>query len=516
MLRAGALPGRYRVLLLPMNQATRPHPDWKAPKGDGEILIWPEPARLLQQTLENHKRLSAVDHVRIQGVPLCELRRRQRVLVRETDHEPPLIATGHQVELYHPGVWAKNVLIDAVARRLRGTAHHVAVDTDAPKHLVLRLGDTSYPITDDPRLTAAAWTCLLDAPRHLERLAAAVRQAAAGWGFEPVLLGMVDRWRGAPATEGLARFVAWSASGCDDSVMSYQMVMASQLWGHMPYLVLVHHVLARADEFASRYNTALGDYRRAEAIRSPGRPWPDLRNEADACEAPFWLDWVTEGRRERPVLRRVPGGWSLVLSNGQRFCFDPGRSGWAAAAELDAFLGGSQVRLAPRALMLTLFMRLFLADQFVHGIGGGRYDQVTDAMIRSFLGLEPPAFCVTTATLHFPGAAAVRRVDLPAMYREGRRIRHSLPDGRKMEFVRQIEAAPRRSAQRRRAFHAMHEALATANRQAILAWEQRLAEARSLAEKEKFLFDRELFFAIQTRQRLLELIDKYRQALDNC
>ena len=58
--------------------------------------------------------------------------------------------------------------------------------------------------------------------------------------------------------------------------------------------------------------------------------------------------------------------------------------------------------LRPRALTLTLFARLCLGDFFIHGIGGGKYDEVTDAIIRDYFGIEPPAYQVLSATLHLP------------------------------------------------------------------------------------------------------------------
>src|SRR5207244_11160094 len=61
----------------------------------------------------------------------------------------------------------------------------------------------------------------------------------------------------------------------------------------------------------------------------------------------------------------------------------------------------SDVRqLRPRALTLTLFARVCLGDFFIHGIGGGKYDEVTDVIIRDYFGLDPPAYQVLSATLH--------------------------------------------------------------------------------------------------------------------
>jgi hypothetical protein len=36
---------------------------------------------------------------------------------------------------------------------------------------------------------------------------------------------------------------------------------------------------------------------------------------------------------------------------------------------------------------------------FVHGVGGAKYDQVTDQMIVTLLGIDPPAYLTATATL---------------------------------------------------------------------------------------------------------------------
>jgi hypothetical protein len=59
-------------------------------------------------------------------------------------------------------------------------------------------------------------------------------------------------------------------------------------------------------------------------------------------------------------------------------------------------------RIRPRALTLTLFARVCLGDFFIHVIGGGKYDEVTDAIIRDYFGIEPPAYQVLSATLCLP------------------------------------------------------------------------------------------------------------------
>jgi hypothetical protein len=81
--------------------------------------------------------------------------------------------------------------------------------------------------------------------------------------------------------------------------------------------------------------------------------------------------------------------------------------------------GGLKVRT--RALTTTLFARLFLADLFIHGIGGGKYDELNDAVMRRFYGVEPPRYLVLSATRWLPlPSFAVTPADRRRLAREVR------------------------------------------------------------------------------------------------
>jgi hypothetical protein len=60
------------------------------------------------------------------------------------------------------------------------------------------------------------------------------------------------------------------------------------------------------------------------------------------------------------------------------------------------------IKLRPRALITTMYARLVLSDLFIHGIGGAKYDELTDSIIRRFFGIEPPAYVTATATFRLP------------------------------------------------------------------------------------------------------------------
>ena len=496
-----------------------PYANWKAPAEDGQMLIWPKPDEIVRATAENTALLNGACGVRLQGMLLSDLRRAAKAFIG-CANEVPLVSTGHQVELYHPGVWVKDALVHAIAKRIGGRAYHFAVDTDAPKHLHLRWPTGSEAITDDARLASAASCEALSnpTPRHLRDIERRFGEAAGGWDFTPSTEPFFDAMRhgtmqGSMQDDGLAKTLAAATHKVDWGLgLRYDQLLVSPLWVSRPYLVFVHHLLSRAPEFAAVYNKSLADYRRQHGIRTSARPMPDLVSRGASVEMPFWLDTPHTAGRARLALVNDVGHCSLDLPGGERFTFDPRGEGWEAAGRLQAFCRRNEVVISPRAMTLTMFFRLVLSDVFVHGIGGGRYDQVTDAVIRSHFGLEPPRFAVTTATLHFPAAVGLRRVNLLPLLQEGRRIRHGLLSAEKRSMVAAIEALPRKSAARSALFYRMHARLASESTGASRLWEQRLRDARHEYAAQDSLFDRELFFAIQPEARLRDMIDRYNRA----
>ena len=92
-----------------------------------------------------------------------------------------------------------------------------------------------------------------------------------------------------------------------------------------------------------------------------------------------------------------------------------------------------------------MFNRLFVADLFIHGTGGARYDLVTDAVIRRFFGIEPPRFAVASMTMYLPlGVHEVTPDEVEAAEQKLNRLVHN-PDQLldEMDFDRRPERAAR-------------------------------------------------------------------------
>ena len=163
------------------------------------------------------------------------------------------------------------------------------------------------------------------------------------------------------------------------------------------------HLLARLPQLWEVYNEAVRAYRRLHRIRSAAHPVPDLSADGQWLEAPLWVFSADDPQR-RPLFARH-GAQRIVISDRHRLEIELPLTPDADAAEAVGKLmelGRRGVKIRSRALITTLWARLMLGDLFLHGIGGAKYDHLTDALIERFFGLRPPGFMVLSATLYLP------------------------------------------------------------------------------------------------------------------
>jgi hypothetical protein len=131
----------------------------RAPAADGGLLVDPPGLEASGLAAANADRLARWDY-NVQGRSAVRLRAQARRellgLAREflrrhgldtasavrpdaDSADLPLIVTGHQPELFHPGVWVKNFATAGIARSTGGVALNLIVDNDIPKDSVIRV-----------------------------------------------------------------------------------------------------------------------------------------------------------------------------------------------------------------------------------------------------------------------------------------------------------------------------------------------------------------------------------------
>jgi hypothetical protein len=170
-----------------------------------------------------------------------------------------------------------------------------------------------------------------------------------------------------------------------------------------PFLNFFLHITANTRSFVDIYNAKLAEYRRLKKISSKANPLPDLMEKGYVVELPFWI-W-SEGESRKSLYASVADNSRISVICEDKIVehFDFGEDGNSSEnirRLKDLIAKGIKIR--PKAIVNTIYSRMFFSDLFVHGIGGAKYDLVTDEIIREFFGVDPPAYAVISATLHLP------------------------------------------------------------------------------------------------------------------
>jgi hypothetical protein len=134
---------------------------------------------------------------------------------------------------------------------------------------------------------------------------------------------------------------------------------------------------------------------------------PDLTTDGQWLEAPLWM-WTAQQAQRRRVFVCRRGGEHVVSDRAGRELRLPIRQDGDATDAVERMLEWCRqgVKIRSRALITTLWARLALSDLFLHGIGGAKYDQVTDRLIEEFFGCPAPGILVLSATLYLPTRCA--------------------------------------------------------------------------------------------------------------
>jgi hypothetical protein len=456
----------------------------QAPTEHEHILAAPPLAETGRLLADNRRRFNTPD-INFFDRPWTEIRRQaqqeaiaasKNYLTQAGEPLPPsnstsLFLAGHQPDLFHPGVWIKNFALCGLAKSFGVTPFNLIVDSDAAKATSIRV----------PALAGSASARSELRPGSVSARSG-IRGADASGSkilMDPdqvkLLTIPLDRWTREVPYEELRVLDEATFAGVESQVTPilqawgvtsifgrfWQTVMGqrqrtdilgerlagarrvferqwnchnwelpvSRLCRTPSFATFACHLFAHLPRFQMIYNESIRNYRRRYGVRSRSHPVPALTNENGWLETPFWA-WRTDQPRRRPLLARpTDTGIELRLENETigvlpRLAgaeFSKQRFNESAVAGWQQF-EAQGFKIRSRALITTLYARMFLGDVFIHGIGGGKYDELTDEIIRRFYHFEPPTYLVLSGTLHLPLSI------FPAKPDECRRLARDLRD----------------------------------------------------------------------------------------
>ncbi|MDX2016808.1 MAG: hypothetical protein SFY95_04100 [Planctomycetota bacterium] len=393
--------------------------------------------------------------------------------------DAPIVMTGHQAELWHAGILAKYVLARELAESRR-PAHVALIVADQDTHEPLPL---RYPARRAGQLAVGLWPAKsepLGVPTGSAPARANLSNVPDDAASDDVRAGLELARRSVLASAGeptlaaqMLRAMRYSLAERAPGVLheSDAALFATRLCASAPFAPLLERLVADPRRCAQAYNDAAA--RVPEAGMTPLALSPRV-------ELPLW---------------RV----------------QPGRARVRVFADQLATIPRDQ--LAPRALLMTAFLRAVACDVFIHGTGGGLYDRITDQWIRAWwpeLALAPTL--VATATLFVPmphGQAPAPEAIHRAIW-QAHHARHApvgTRDERKRALVGEI-ARCRDKAQRQALFQSL-QALLREHREesasALARADEHARAMRARLEESSIVFDRTWPFPLHTPAALSAL-----------
>lgn len=385
--------------------------------------ITPSPILFSRQAARAELLALALGHVGQYVDPPAALRDRCQRIVQDPAATIPILIGGHQPSLYHPGVWFKHFWLDALTKRSGGVAVHLLIDNDLVGRAAVQV-----PCHDDEGgaklQTVPLDDGLDDVP--FERRAITNREFFERFPERLMrVLDDIDRplaqvlWREKVDLPLLGVNVAARRHRFEMSLGVETLELPLSLaCGLSAFAEFLAGVLERADEFLTIHNQLLHEYRQVHRLRSRTHPVPDLVQEGSWCETPFWI-WDHQSPHRRRLFCNLAAG-RIRLSDRQQIELDLGRRDLSGQL---SDLSAQGIAIRPRALTTTMFARLCLGDYFIHGLGGAKYDELTDQIIERFWQVPAPAFGVATATFRLPNTPYLpdldrQRTDLQARLRQ--------------------------------------------------------------------------------------------------
>ncbi|TVQ31859.1 MAG: hypothetical protein EA376_07680 [Phycisphaeraceae bacterium] len=354
----------------------------------------------------------------------------------------PIVMTGHQLEVWHPGVLAKFYACEAAARTADAATAWVMVDQDESSFWNLRA-----PVVDRDGVIRSETASLLS-PGARPPVGAAVGACPAFPPESPAYSGapalktikpasarLVESLQRRQSAGSAARQIGASVAELAAPLLAAApTVYATDLAGATLFKELVERMRTAPREVAQAYNAAV----RA----NPGAGVAELRigDRDEQIELPLWRAPKCAPRR------RVLCGELADIPRDE---------------------------LAPKALLLTLIFRLAGCELFIHGTGGAAYDAVTDAWSQSWLGETPAPRALVTATLRLPLPGADASADDLRIARwRAHHARHN-PEllgldalgARKRDLARRIDTLREQGEDASALFRDMHDLLETARRE---------------------------------------------------
>lgn len=413
---------------------------FKVPQKNKQIFLSPSVDKI-SSLLEENKIIFSQYSFKILNQPFKEVRKNSRKgVIREAlrfskKFDPDIgekidtayqyiIQSGHQPVFFHPGIWIKNIFLNELLKSPlldKSLGLNIILDNDICKDLNLSLpvlpsnGNLKLEkvnflsSTLTPNLPFEEYPCpsleLItkfnrDIIHRLKSLESENKDILNNFRNFAQCLENSSRFCNQNYTRGnLGEFLGLARHLYEQEIEpAYLEIPFSQICNSDEFLSFFLEITKNIESFSKTYNNKLDEYRKLFKIRNRTQPSPNLIIKENLIEVPFWIWKEGDQRKNIFILREKEKNYLYNNSCGKIFLIE--KDGVKYLLSLKTLLKERGLKIRPKSLLLTLYNRLFISDLFIHGLGGAKYDLVTDEIIREFFKVEPPHFLVVSCTLN--------------------------------------------------------------------------------------------------------------------
>lgn len=347
-----------------------------------------------------------------------------------------IIATGHQAIWHHCGIWAKNLTTCKFAEAVNGSSLHLVLDHD--------ICDTAMVL---PRQNTDGTWCSEKAEIELKQKAIPLefRRLPQETHIRTFIDAIINARPGQICSDiwsecvvlkdnkishfnNIAELITYFQSVLNVALgLSIMYLPVSKLSESDSFINFVISIMLDSASFAATYNNAVT--KQINGLENNQRDIVQrlkLDKIGGLTELPFWLLLPNGKRTSLYVMPKKTDEIKIGTASAALGNLDSASLS-GKADQLKNMLQQPNYRLRPKAVSLTLFARLFLADWFVHGFGGALYEPVTDYLIEEYYGMEPLRFGIATSTviLSVPNNVAFPKDNISQLKHELHNIKHN-------------------------------------------------------------------------------------------
>lgn len=326
--------------------------------------------------------------------------------------DKPIILAGHAPVLAHPGVLIKNSLVSSIAKDVNGIGVNMVVDNDVCHENWLNIPNINElnPTIEKIEFISgqhgrAFEEIIHNGPTQFVELKKKVLNTIHNPEMKKAFSEFIDIViRLCEETQSLSELFTYARHAYMQRFSINNLEIPVSLLSETgPFLDFFLHIARNIENFVDIYNAKLEEYRKQHKIRSKANPLPDLERKGGVIEMPFWI-WRENGQREKLHASVAPNSQVDMVYNNEIIANLDFQSNGASSDNIVKMnnLRNSGIKIRPKAIVNTMYARLFVSDLFIHGIGGAKYDLITDSIVRGFFGIGSPAYAVASATLHLP------------------------------------------------------------------------------------------------------------------